>query len=141
MWIKEHCADCVNLLGKDYKYVHEFLDQFAGVFDVAIFTEYHRSFLHNKAGLEAVRAKWGDEAYLAGVIHLSRDYHELAMDDKNMDWIMARWGRVQLYFNNMDNFDPQIDPRVVRGWGNDSLCWIAFENEGLDQYYRSLKEL
>ena len=140
-WLKAHCEDCEAILGKDYKHVHEFLDQYTKIFDVAIFTEYHRTFLHNKAGLDAIRSKWGNEAYLAGIIHISRDYHELAMDNKDMDWIMKRWGKVLLYFNNMDNFEPNIDPRVVQGWGKDSLCWIAFENSGLDQYYRSLKEL
>jgi hypothetical protein len=140
-WIKAHCADCVNILDKDYRHVHEFLDQYAKIFDVIMFNEYHRSFLHNKYGLEAIRAKWGNEAYIAGVIHISRDYHELRMDNKDMKWIMKHFGKALKYFHNMDNFDPQIDPRVVQGWGGKSLCWIAFENNGLDQYYRSLGDL
>ena len=139
-WIKAHCADCKAMLDKDYEHIHRFLDQYAEIFNPQIFAEYHRTFLHNKAGLEAIRAKWGNEAYLAGIIHLSRDYHELAMDNKDMDWIMERWGRVLMYFNNMDNFVPRLKQRVIQGWGDDSLCWVAFENSGLDQYYRSLEE-
>jgi len=140
-WIKAHCADCENLLGNDYRDVHEFLDQYAKIFDVSIFTEYHRSFLHNRAGLAAIISRWGLEAGIAGIIHLSRDYHELRMDDKDMEWILKNFDKVLLYFHNMDNFEPNIDPRVVEGWGKDSLCFIAFGKNGYDQYYRNICDI
>lgn len=141
MWIKAHCADCKSILGKEFKHVHEFLDQYAEVFDVGTFVEYHRSFLHNKAGLEVIRSRWGNEAYLAGVIHISRDYHELRMDDKDMDWILKNFGKALMYFHDLTNLEPNLNPPIVQSWGGESLCSIAFKNEGYDQYYRSLKEI
>jgi len=139
-WIETHCEDCRSLLGEEFRRVHEFLDQYAEIFKVGIFNEYHRTFLHNKYGLSIVRSRWGYEAYLAGIIHISRDYHESGMNDKDMDWIMTNFGKALLYFNNMDNFEPHIQHRVLQGWDNKSLCWIAFKNSGCDKHYRSLEE-
>jgi len=125
--IEEHMKDCKRVLGKPYKEVHEFLDQYAEMFPVQIFTEYHRSFLHNKYGLEVIRAMWGLEAEKAAKIHIVRDYCELPIKDWEM--VDHYLNRSLPYFHYMDNLDPHVHPHIVRGWGNDSLVSIALRGE------------
>jgi hypothetical protein len=121
--IEEHMKDCKRMLGKPYKRVHEFLDQYAEMFPVRIFTEYHRSFLHNKYGLEIIKGWWGLEAEKAGQIHIIRDYSELPVKDwKAIDRYL---NRSLLYFHYLDNFEPHVHPHVVKGWGDNSLVSIA----------------
>lgn len=66
---KEHCNDCRKQLGKDFSYVHLWLDEF---FKTAGYM--HRTMRHHKEGIEEVRAKWGDEAAKAAEIHILRDF-------------------------------------------------------------------
>jgi hypothetical protein len=68
--IEEHMNDCKKLLGHPWEQVHKFLDQYAEVFPVVIFAEYHRGFLHNRYGIEVVRAMWGLEAEKAAISRL-----------------------------------------------------------------------
>ena len=121
--VEEHMSDCKVLLGHPWERVHEFLDQYAEMFPVAIFTEYHRSFLHNKYGIEVVRAMWGLEAEKAAIAHVAGDYAELPMTDwKRVNMYIDR---ALLYFNYLDNVEPNIQPHVIRGWGGESLVSIA----------------
>ena len=77
--IEEHCKECEEKLGKTYKEVHEYLDQF--------FKEtpefYHREHLHNKEGVEEIRKKFGDEAVKAAEIHIMADYRIRYIPTKN----------------------------------------------------------
>ncbi len=128
--IEDHCKDCKALLGRPFEKVHKFLDQYAEVFDVGTFTEYHRTFLHNKRGILLAQEYWGREAGLAAKIHLVRDYHEQSLIGKNPEWIEEKIGRALIYFNNSDNLEPQIHPSIVRAWDGKSLSQIAFSNGG-----------
>ncbi len=136
--IEDHCKDCKALLGKPFKTVHLFLDQYAKVFDVGTFVEYHRSFLHNKRGILLAQQCCGREAGLAAKIHIVRDYYEQSLVDKDLEWIERKIGKALMYFNNRDNMEPELHPSVVHAWGGKSLCCIAFEQEGYDEYFRSI---
>lgn len=121
--VEEHMNDCEKLLGDPWKRVHKFLDQYAEIFPVTIFTEYHRSFLHNKYGVETVKAMWGPEAGMAAMIHIARDYAELPMTEWKR--VNMHLGRALLYFNYLDNLEPNIQPHIIRGWAGEGLVSIA----------------
>jgi hypothetical protein len=69
--IEEHILDCERLLGRGWREVHEWVDEFITV-DGA---RKHRKRRHHRKGIEEARAKWGDEAALAAEIHIRRDFH------------------------------------------------------------------
>ena len=123
--IEEHMKDCKRLLGKPYERVHQFLDQYAELFPVFVFTEYHRGFLHNKYGIEVVRAMWGLEAEKAAKIHIVRDYSELPV--KSWKAIDQYLNRSLLYFHYLDNLEPNLQPHIVRAWKGKSLVSVALE--------------
>ena len=125
--IEEHMNDCGELLGNPWKQVHKFLDQYAELFPVEIFTEYHRGFLHNKYGIEIVKAMWGPEAEKAAIAHIARDYAELPMT--NWKRIDMHIGRALLYFNYLENLEPRIQPHIIRAWKGRSLVSIALGEE------------
>ena len=139
--IEDHCKDCKALLGKQIKIVHLFLDQYSKVFDVGTFTEYHRTFLHNKRGISLAQQHWGRKAGLAAKIHIVRDYYEQSLIDKDLKWVEEKLGKALIYFNNNDNLEPQLHPSIVSAWGGKSLCCIAFEQGGHDEYLCDTKEL
>lgn len=66
--LKTHCRDCVQELGAEFKHVHIWLDELF---------EYlgpdHRTYRHNRRGIEEVRKRWGDKAARAAEIHIRRD--------------------------------------------------------------------
>jgi len=67
-YLHEHCYDCKQHLGKDWKEVHLWLD--------ALFADYgmaHRKYRHNSEGIEEIRKMWGNEAALAAKIHIIVD--------------------------------------------------------------------
>ena len=64
----KHCQDCQKELGEAFPYVHEWLDELQATYGPA-----HRPFRHNTAGVEQVRARWGDRAAQAAEIHIKRD--------------------------------------------------------------------
>ncbi len=139
--IEEHLKDTEKHLDRSWPEVHKFLDQHAGVFPVVIFLDYHRTFLHNKRGLALVQHRWGAQAEQAAVIHLVRDYRECSLIDRSLDWINKQLGKALIAFNHMETCDPQLLPDIINGWGGKSLCYIAFEQHGYDEYYRNLKDL
>jgi hypothetical protein len=112
--IEEHMEDCERVLGKPYREVHEFLDQYAEVFPVYHFNGYHRSFLHNKYGIEVVRAMWGIKAGQAAIIHIVRDYLELPV--RKWKAVNIHYGKALMYFNQLNNFDPQMQPYIIAAW-------------------------
>lgn len=69
--VDEHCDDCTRILGKPYKHVHRWLDEFAGN------SKMHRSIRHNSKGIEEVRKRWGKEAAEAARIHIDKDNRDL----------------------------------------------------------------
>lgn len=125
--IVEHEKDCRRYLGKDYKEVHNFLDQYAKHFPVGFFVDYHRSFLHNSYGLDIIKSRWGSQAYIAGLIHLFRDYMEGPINHLPLHIVLKRVLKCIMYFNKISVFDPGLRPHIIRGWEGRSLCSIAFE--------------
>ena len=124
--IKEHAKDCKYFLGKPYWEVHKFLDQYAALFPVEHFVEYHRTFLHNSYGVGIIEAKWGVEAKIAALIHLYRDYYEGPIKNiaGKLEEILKRVEAAMLWFNKMmHGYEPQ--PHVVRAWKGKSLVYIA----------------
>lgn len=125
----EHIRDCKRLLKdkkKGYRRVHLFLDQYAQTFPIGYFTDYHRTFLHNSYGLEIIRSTWGEEAYIAGLIHLYRDYMEAPITTLSLDTIIQRSGKAIIYFNSdFDQLEPRFDPSVVAAWEGESLVSLA----------------
>jgi len=120
---EEHMKDCKRLLGESHERVHQFLDQYAEIFLVHKFGNYHRSFLHNRYGLEVVRAKWGHKAGEAARIHITRDYAEMPIKDWKI--VDQYFNRAMKYFNNLYNFDPHIHPHIIRGWNSEGFVSIA----------------
>lgn len=68
-----HKLDCLKYLGEGFEQVHLWLDELAKKYPVEVYEEQHRSFRHNKEGVEEVRAKWGNSAAEAARIHIARD--------------------------------------------------------------------
>lgn len=119
--IKKHCDDCLKLLGKNFQYTHEWLDQYVRIFDAGTFQDYHRSFLHNSYGLEIAKAKWGDEAEKAAKIHLARDFDDQALIEK----LPGLANRAIIWFNNLTNMEVYMHPSVIKRWNSESLVSIA----------------
>jgi len=116
-----HQADCLALLGDQFDHVHEWLDQYADVFHIRKFQDYHRSFLHNSYGLEIIGARWGGKAYEAGRIHLARDY----ADSVPISALRRHTDKALMWFNKMFEMKPHLHPYILRGWKNGSLVAVA----------------
>jgi hypothetical protein len=72
---------------------------------------------------------WGRQAELAAMIHIVRDYMEMPIDGKDLKWVQAKLGKALIYFNNMDYFDPRLDPRIVSSWKGKSFVEIALGDQ------------
>lgn len=72
-----HCNDCRKKLGKPYKHVHRYLDQYAASYNGS---KRHRQLLHNERGIEEVRKYWGDEAAEAAKLHIELDNSDIVSD-------------------------------------------------------------
>lgn len=137
---REHRKDCEILLGKPYGNVHAFLDQYAEAFFVGVFDDYHRSFLHNSAGLAVIEAECGKEARTAAEIHLVRDYTGIHIAQGKIESMKERFQKILPYFNNPANFEPNLNPVVVQAWGGKSLCQVAFGDNGSDKHFKHILE-
>jgi len=127
--IIEHIEDCKEIFKsgkKGYESVHSFLDQYAEMFPVGFFDAYHRTFLHNSYGLAIIRSIWGDEAYIAGLIHLYRDYLSQPIIPLTLGNIMKNSGKALMYFNSdFDQLEIYLDPSVIAAWNGKSLVYLA----------------
>lgn len=126
--IDEHMKDCKKFIDKSFEDVHKFLDQYAEVFPISVFYDYHRSFLHNSYGLSVIYSRGGEKALRAGQIHLVRDYLEGPMVcvedvDRNLN-------RCLLQFNDMNNFKLQLKPSLLAAWKGEGMVSVAFSNRG-----------
>ena len=129
MWLEDYCEDCETHLGAPWKIVHEFLDQYAQVFNVNFFMAYHRSFLHNEYGLRIIRAMWGEEAWKAAAIHLLADWHESPMARKSWNFIVANLPIALKTMNQFDNMDPMISPNIISAWKGKGLVAMSMEEK------------
>jgi len=115
---KKHCEDCMMLFGKKFEHVHKWLDQFSTKYPINHFLDYHRTYYHNKYGLEYIKLTWGLKAEKAGRIHLLRD----------MDWLMIRspelddyteeemWklcDKAVMYFNFISDMGPSKHHKTI----------------------------
>lgn len=128
--IEDHMKDCEELLNNPFKNVHLFLDQYAEVFIINVFGEYHRTFLHNSAGLSVIGSECGSRARTAAEIHLVRDHTGTHIAHGGLEMIKKRIGKVLMYFNNPENLKPNLNPGVVQAWQGKSLCQAAFGGKG-----------
>lgn len=80
--IEEHCNDCIRELGKPYREVHAWLDEF---FPTLGFK--HRVKRHHEEGVEEIRRMWGKEAARAAEIHIMRDcYGKVPSKEQAIIW-------------------------------------------------------
>ena len=84
--ITTHCNDCIRLLGKPYKEVHQWLDHYAKKYNPLVYFEYHRKFRHTEEALEKQFEKWGFYKQQAAKIHIIRDC-ELYVLQKPFDMV------------------------------------------------------
>lgn len=61
--VDEHCKDCRDALGEDFREIHEWLDEFFP----------SRGLRHRVVRHQEVRKKWGDRAAKAAQIHIEKD--------------------------------------------------------------------
>lgn len=115
--IKQHCRDCIELLGKEFYEIHRWLDQYVKLFPIGSYQDYHRSFLHNSYGIEIIKVKWGGEAERAAKIHLARDFDDQAPIGR----LPKLTNKAIMWFNNLTNMEVSMCPDVVVGWGGRSL--------------------
>lgn len=78
--LRVHCHDCEERLGKEYKHVHRYLDQYAKDYNGS---KLHRHKLHNREGIRQVEERWGSEAAEAARIHIERDNSDVVGDFLN----------------------------------------------------------
>jgi hypothetical protein len=70
MKLEEHCLECLQKLGKPFKEVHIWLDEFAGSKQYGM---KHRHLRHHSAGIIEVRKKFGIDAAEAARLHIISD--------------------------------------------------------------------
>lgn len=71
--ISTHCEDCLNILGKEYREVHAWLDAYTKIHNPFFKFEYHRKFRHHAEGVKEIGRKWGHYAEKAAKIHIIGD--------------------------------------------------------------------
>ena len=120
-----HNDDCQKILGESMEKVHLFLDQYAKTFDVRVFGEYHRTFLHNQYGVSIALSRWGEVGRKAALIHIVRDYLDIPI--YNWNFIEKYIGKAMIHFNNPVNFNLNLDPSIVKSWWPKGLCTISFQ--------------
>ena len=77
---EEHCAECLEKMGKEWDWVHEWLDSLAGLTWPEMT---HRVERHHEEGVEEIRRKGGDEAAKAAILHIQADF--------NMDGLFPKY--------------------------------------------------
>jgi len=71
--ISTHCEDCEKVLGKPFKEIHEWLDEYAKKYDPRLYLERHRMYRHHDKGVQEVREKFGYYSAQAAKLHIIRD--------------------------------------------------------------------
>ena len=124
--IKEHCKDCQKFLKDDMVEIHRFLDQYATMFPVGNFVDYHRTFLHNSYGMHIALEIWGPKGWNAAMLHLTRDYAESPIYHWTLEGMIKEFPKRLMWFNKMPHaYEPM--PHVVRAWGEKGLVTLATE--------------
>ena len=116
--LQKHKEDCSLLLGLPYEEVHIWLDAYASSFPPPLFGEYHRSFRHNSRGVRLCQEYFGNQSYLAAMIHIVRDLDRWYMrpfDSYDLNDIIGLYGIMDVkILNNPENvFDCILPPPFV----------------------------
>jgi hypothetical protein len=97
MRFEHHCRRCNDLLGSPFREVNLWMDQLAWVqgdedCGGVRFDPGHRKHRHHMAGVEQVRAMWGDRAAQAAALHILDDLygagphgaeHQIPLDEQD----------------------------------------------------------
>ena len=76
--LEEHMKDCVDQLGKDYKEVHLWLDEYFKRIGAR-----HRSIRHHLEGIKEAAEKFGVDGGKAAEIHVRKDWVGIFSDIPN----------------------------------------------------------
>jgi len=71
--IETHCKDCLQVFGKEYREIHEWLDEYAKQYNPMLYFELHRKFRHHDDGVKQVEVEFGYYAAQAAKLHIIRD--------------------------------------------------------------------
>lgn len=71
--ISTHCNDCLQILGNEYKEIHEWLDEYTKKWNPFIYLERHRKYRHHSSAIEYIEKKYGYYAAQAAKLHIIRD--------------------------------------------------------------------
>ena len=93
--IETHCADCLRILGNEFKEVHEWLDEYAREYNPHVHLEYHRKFRHHDKGIKKIGEEMGFYAERAAKLHIIRDY-EMFLPKPVID--ILREDEIDLYY-------------------------------------------
>jgi hypothetical protein len=66
--LEQHEADCVKMLGKPFRDVHLWLDEYSRTQGGL-----HRKFRHHREGIEEARILFGNDGAAAAIVHILRD--------------------------------------------------------------------
>jgi len=128
--IEQHIEDCINLINEPHEKVHKWLDEYAKVFPVSVFNDYHRTFRHNSYGLKCIYGMWGKESYKAAKIHLIRDYDgkiENYNDDIN---------KMMIWYDNPMNMEFIVHSSVIDGWLKEGFSLVTLATKDIINVYR-----
>ena len=128
--VNKHCDDCKDILDKEYRYVHIWLDFYARVFTIRPYGVYHRSFRHNDYGLKVIEGMWGREAREAAKIHLVRDIDDSWPEDFNIWDYKNVIKETMEYFNKMEDMEPSLLGPVDIRMCKDGIGIVSIANEG-----------
>ena len=127
--VNQHCDDCKDILGHEYRNVHIWLDYYARVFTIIPYGGYHRTFRHNSYGLKCIMDMWGKEAMESVKIHLVRDIDEFWSKDFNIWDYRNVVPETMDYFNNLEQLEPYITGPVGKRIYQDKIGVVALANK------------
>lgn len=81
--LTEHSATCLRLLGREFKEVHAFLDQFFPKYGMS-----HRQILHHQLGIALAAAQFREDSRPAAELHIIEDL--LQGVELDQDWQTLR---------------------------------------------------
>ena len=70
---EEHCRESLRFFGNEYKAVHRWLDEYAGVEGIGM---RHRKYRHHLAGIEELVAIMGENVREVAIRHVMTDLKE-----------------------------------------------------------------
>uniref|UniRef100_A0A6M3JZ97 Uncharacterized protein n=1 Tax=viral metagenome TaxID=1070528 RepID=A0A6M3JZ97_9ZZZZ len=126
--IDKHVRDCKFLLGKPYTKIHLWLDQYAKMFPIGMFNDYHRTFLHNSYGIGILEDTMDINTVIAAKIHIIRDWDDhvdLRKRYGDISNIKNVYNKAIIWFNNLMNMDVILYPDIIKGWGGKALVALA----------------